>query len=497
MFKKILIIGLVSILGLLSCYGNTKAVFNKEVKYSYVPLNTKSYEPLELALTELMTSEVFNGEAGFKGILGVIESEKNFKQKVIFRLTNNKDSAEFTISYGVENESFLFLTISTKLSQYRLQAELSVKDIKEKISVKAVVQKIKKDFKTYIEKSVVDIIEYRFSQYTTSTNLIEGIWATDEGLKSLIMSSVSNSSAFSESFEWISLVPNSFLETIGTIKNSSQNLFQFSYRPINHYSGKISTYSQLVNKIQFIDKPIFESLRYTDYYSSKEIWIKVSNSHSSQTKTKTPSKEISPVGTAFSIGQNFLATNYHVVDELNSIYIRQPSPNDRLLKCKVVVNDKINDISILQVIDSSFNKIDILPFNLTTRNIRLGEEVYAFGFPLNSLLGNDLKLTNGTVNSKNGFQGEFSNFQFSANIYPGNSGGPLISKDAEVIGITVAKLKGTEMINYAIKLDYLYYLAKSIDGYNYSNYFDSKNQLTGLPGSAENISKFVFNICGN
>jgi S1-C subfamily serine protease len=127
----------------------------------------------------------------------------------------------------------------------------------------------------------------------------------------------------------------------------------------------------------------------------------------------------------------------------------------------------------------------------------LGEEVYAFGFPLNKLLGHDLKLTNGTVNSKNGFQGEFSKFQFSANIYPGNSGGPLVSKDAEVIGITVAKLKGTEMINYAIKIDYLLYLAKSIDGYNYSNYFDSKKQVTGLPNSAENISKYVFNICGN
>jgi hypothetical protein len=53
------------------------------------------------------------------------------------------------------------------------------------------------------------------------------------------------------------------------------------------------------------------------------------------------------------------------------------------------------------------------------------------------------------------------------------------------------------MINYAIKIDYLLYLAKSIDGYNYSNYFDSKKQVTGLPNSAENISKYVFNICGN
>jgi S1-C subfamily serine protease len=451
-------------------------ILEREIKYTLTPQNGKISNSFE------------------KGIVNFI-SKSAYAEKLIFTKVESNDSAEVFINYGVESESFLNVSIASKSTRYNISSKIEVTTNGNAFVAEIILKKIKKDFLNYFEKSIIDAIEYRFAIFHVPDNQIEGIWATDYGYKSFIIASKSNMNNKYESYNWISLMPNSFFETIGTIKSSSNGVYQFSYRVINQYDASLNTFIPLINKIIILNKPIFEVEKYSYESSVKAIWIKVSNPSSVQ--PNNDSKEINPIGTAFSIGQNFIATNYHVVDELNSIYVRKPLPDDKLLKCKVVVNDKINDISILQVIDSSFNKIDSLPYNLATRNIRLGEEVYAFGFPLNKLLGHDLKLTNGTVNSKNGFQGEFSNFQFSANIYPGNSGGPLVSKDAEVIGITVAKLKGTEMINYAIKIDYLLYLAKSIDGYNYSNYFDSKKQVTGLPNSAENISKYVFNICGN
>ncbi len=288
---------------------------------------------------------------------------------------------------------------------------------------------------------------------------------------------------------------NSLFENIGTIKNSTDGVYQFSYKTISQYDASINTSIPPINKIVILNKLYFEVDKYSYETSNKAIWIKVSNSNSSQ--SLEVSKEINSIGTAFSIGEKYIATNYHVIDDLKNIYIKNSSESDKMMKCIVVISDKKNDISILKIADTNFVSIDSLPYNLSTRNIQLGEEVYAFGYPMNELLGNGLKVTNGTINSKNGFQDNFSNFQFSANIYPGNSGGPLISEDAEVIGITVAKLKVTEMISYAIKLDYLMYLAKSIDKYKYSNFFDSKKALVKLPKSAELISNCVFNIFGN
>jgi S1-C subfamily serine protease len=472
-----------------------RGIFSKEIKYTLTPVNVRTFREFEKGIINYISKSAFmDKKSNYRGITA-FESDNSRDKKLIFTQVEQKDSAEVFISYTIENDSFLNLIISTNSTQYDLSCKIEVTTNGNTFLTEPILKKIKKDFFDYFEKAVVDVIEFRFTNLHNCTNAIEGIWATDDGFKSFIISSKFNSNGKSESFNWISLMPNSLFENIGTIKNSTDGVYQFSYKTISQYDASINTSIPPINKIVILNKLYFEVDKYSYETSNKAIWIKVSNSNSSQ--SLEVSKEINSIGTAFSIGQNLLATNYHVVDELNSIYIRQPAPNDKLLKCKVVVSDRINDISILEVMDSCFKKFDSLPYNLTTRNVRLGEDVYAFGFPLNKKLGSDIKLTNGSVNSKNGFKGEFTNFQFSANIYPGNSGGPLISKDAEVIGITVSGLVGTEMINYAIKLDYLFYLAKSIDGYNYSNYFDSKKQLTGLPNSAENISKFVFNICGN
>ena len=41
-------------------------------------------------------------------------------------------------------------------------------------------------------------------------------------------------------------------------------------------------------------------------------------------------------------------------------------------------------------------------------------------------MGDEVKLTNGIVSSKTGFQGDVTSYQISAPVQPGNSGGPLL-----------------------------------------------------------------------
>jgi len=57
--------------------------------------------------------------------------------------------------------------------------------------------------------------------------------------------------------------------------------------------------------------------------------------------------------------------------------------------------------------------------------------------------------------------GGFKVLQTDASVNPGNSGGPLVSRQAQVIGIVTYKIRGGENLNFAIPINYLRGLADS------------------------------------
>ena len=82
-------------------------------------------------------------------------------------------------------------------------------------------------------------------------------------------------------------------------------------------------------------------------------------------------------------------------------------------------------------------------------------------------MGDEIKLTNGIISAKTGFQGDISTYQISVPIQPGNSGGPLLDKFGNAVGVIVAKLRNqassdgdVENVNYAVKSSYLSPLLK-------------------------------------
>ena len=88
--------------------------------------------------------------------------------------------------------------------------------------------------------------------------------------------------------------------------------------------------------------------------------------------------------------------------------------------------------------------------------VRRGEGVVAYGFPLAGLLSADPKLTRGEINALAGLRNDASNFQISAEVQPGNSGGPLLDMQGHVVGVVVAKLdsrrvQNVDNVNFAVK----------------------------------------------
>lgn len=194
--------------------------------------------------------------------------------------------------------------------------------------------------------------------------------------------------------------------------------------------------------------------------------------------------------TAMSSGTGFLAssdgyiiTNYHVIKDAVNGDIKITGINEdyqKIYKATVAIEDKQNDLAILKIQDSSLLPINIpYTFKFSTSNI--GENCFVLGYPLVSTMGKDIKLTTGIISSQTGYDGNISQYQFSAPVQPGNSGAPLFDGDGYVIGVVQAKHSQAENAGYAIKAMYiksLWELLPQTIKYNSTNLLKGKDLQT-------------------
>ena len=169
------------------------------------------------------------------------------------------------------------------------------------------------------------------------------------------------------------------------------------------------------------------------------------NSQPRWSSDSAPSINPKATGSGFAAtSDGYIVTNEHVIDGCNQVYLIY---QERLKRAKVVLEDAAADVAILKINGHTPAYIKGSKADLT-----LGMEVLAAGFPLQGMLGSAIKITDGIVSSDSISQGMF---QHSAPTQPGNSGGPLISRTGEVVGIVTAVLKpGTnynpQNVNFAV-----------------------------------------------
>jgi hypothetical protein len=92
------------------------------------------------------------------------------------------------------------------------------------------------------------------------------------------------------------------------------------------------------------------------------------------------------------------------------------------------------------------------------------------GYPHVSIQGGEPKITDGLISSLSGMGDDPRLFQISVPVQPGNSGGPLVTFDGNVIGIVSAQLNALAMakagaglpqnVNYAVKSNYIFELTR-------------------------------------
>jgi len=173
----------------------------------------------------------------------------------------------------------------------------------------------------------------------------------------------------------------------------------------------------------------------------------VNQSIESASEVKIGSKLVGS-GSGFYISRNAIVTNFHVIAECN--YLEDSNSN----RLEILAEDRVNDLALLSG-PTTRNYL-----NLSLDKIEVGDQVYTAGFPYNDVI-DGFNFTDGSVSSLFGLNRNTSEFQITAPIQPGNSGGPIINENGSVIGVvvyrlddsTIADQTGTlpQNMNYGIK----------------------------------------------
>jgi serine protease Do len=129
--------------------------------------------------------------------------------------------------------------------------------------------------------------------------------------------------------------------------------------------------------------------------------------------------------------------------------------------CRVLNSNTNLDLALLKV---DGDHPPFVPLRLESgRDYSLGESVYTLGFPLADVLGTSPRLNNGLISAKVGMNDDTNFVQISAPVQPGNSGGPLLNANGQVIGVVSSTLNPLgvllrtggalpQNVNFAIKL---------------------------------------------
>lgn len=242
------------------------------------------------------------------------------------------------------------------------------------------------------------------------------------------------------------------------------------------------------------------------YQPLNEVFISANN----YTNTVDLAKNISPAivgitsadSTGESVGSGvcvakggYVLTNYHVLSNPNNIVLHYYNGDSST--ATYVWGDSVQDIAIIK----SQVAMPYLPL-ADVDDINVGEDVVAVGTPITLTLKHTF--TKGIVSALNrtlkisSLSGESymqNLIQHDASLNPGNSGGPLVNNNGEVVGINTLKISGGEGIGFAIPVksiaslldnvvQNINYKTPYIGVYGYdceiANYYDKTTQKSGV-----------------
>ncbi len=150
-------------------------------------------------------------------------------------------------------------------------------------------------------------------------------------------------------------------------------------------------------------------------------------------------------GSAFAISNSgFILTSFHVISGADSIFIQ--NVNTERSAASLVFSDPKLDLAVLKVENEEVVKKWEIPYVLKNNVADIGERVFTLGYPRK-----DMVYGEGSLSSLSGYSNDTTMYQISIPVNPGNSGGPLLDEQGNVIGVIRGKISGAEATGFAVK----------------------------------------------
>ena len=154
------------------------------------------------------------------------------------------------------------------------------------------------------------------------------------------------------------------------------------------------------------------------------------------------------IGSGFFVKPNLIATNYHVIEGAAKGTAKLVGKYTTYNIEGITATDRINDLALLKV-----TTYGIKPLSLgDSDSVRIGETVYVAGNPK----GLEGTFSDGVISSRRD-EDTKERLQMTAPISPGSSGGPVLNRKGEVIGVSFAQYRAldAENLNFAIPSKYV------------------------------------------
>lgn len=157
------------------------------------------------------------------------------------------------------------------------------------------------------------------------------------------------------------------------------------------------------------------------------------------------------LGSGFFVGNNIIATNYHVIEGATTAYCYLNNSNTKYNIEGFLAIDTSSDLILLKV-----EGLIRTSLKMATKSVEVGQKIFVLGSPK----GLPATISDGLVSGLRNFNGH-KFIQITAPISPGSSGGPILNSNGELVGVSVGQINGGQNLNFAIPKSYLQLLLNS------------------------------------